>query len=68
MASAALSMPNSSLQVNKGFSEFAGLRSSASLPFNRRTSDDLLSVVAFQTSVIGGGNKRGVVEAKLKVA
>ncbi|CDP18560.1 unnamed protein product [Coffea canephora] len=69
MASAALSVANSSLQVsNKGFSEFAGLRSS-SLPFARKASDDLLSVVAFQTSVIGGGkNKRGVVEAKLKVA
>ncbi|KAL8157790.1 hypothetical protein AgCh_002482 [Apium graveolens] len=68
MASAALFMGSSSLQVNKGFSDFAGLRSSAALPFNKRTSDDLLSVVAFQTSVIGGGNKRGVVEAKLKVA
>lgn len=69
MASAALSVANSSLQVsNKGFSEFAGLRSS-SLPFARKANDDLLSVVAFQTSVIGGGkNKRGVVEAKLKVA
>ena len=36
---------------NKGFSEFAGLRSS-SLPFARKASDDLLSVVAFQTSVV----------------
>ncbi|MCE3049309.1 hypothetical protein HAX54_044583, partial [Datura stramonium] len=70
MASAALSVANSSLQVsNKGFSEFSGLRTSSAVPFGRKTNDDLLSVVAFQTSVIGGGkNKRGVTEAKLKVA
>ncbi|KAK9276597.1 hypothetical protein L1049_006132 [Liquidambar formosana] len=80
MASAALSVANPSLQANgcKGFSEFAGLRTcSASLPFARKSSEDLHSVVAFQTSAIGwGGGKRGkekyrrgvVVEAKLKVA
>ncbi|KAK4423284.1 Glyceraldehyde-3-phosphate dehydrogenase A, chloroplastic [Sesamum alatum] len=68
MASAALS----SLQVgySKGFSEFSGLRgSSSALPFAKRANDDFVSVIAFQTSVVGGGkNKRGVVEAKLKVA
>ncbi|KAG9129074.1 hypothetical protein Leryth_016895 [Lithospermum erythrorhizon] len=66
----ALCVASSSLQIsNKGFSEFAGLRSS-SLPFARKLSnDDLLSVISFQTSVIGGEkNRRGVVEAKLKVA
>ncbi|PIN08185.1 Glyceraldehyde 3-phosphate dehydrogenase [Handroanthus impetiginosus] len=68
MASASLS----SLQVgrSKGFSEFNGLRSSSSaLPFTKKLSDDFVSLVAFQTSAVGGGNsKRGVVEAKLKVA
>ncbi|GFP89100.1 glyceraldehyde-3-phosphate dehydrogenase a chloroplastic [Phtheirospermum japonicum] len=52
------------------FSEFSGLRSSSSaLPFAKRSNDDFVSFVAFQTSVVGGDkNKRGVVEAKLKVA
>ncbi|KAJ9562967.1 hypothetical protein OSB04_008127 [Centaurea solstitialis] len=73
MASAAFSMANSSLQVNgKGFSEFTGLRgSSASLPFGRKGgSDDLVSMVAFQTSFVGVSKvSKGVVaEAKLKVA
>nr|DAD30343.1 TPA_asm: hypothetical protein HUJ06_009194 [Nelumbo nucifera] len=71
MASTTLSVANPSLQANgKGFSDFSGLRiSSASLPFARKTSDDFLSVIAFQTSAVGGsGQKRGVVEAKLKVA
>ncbi|KAG2702910.1 hypothetical protein I3843_06G106100 [Carya illinoinensis] len=72
MASATLSVAKPSLKVNsQGFSEFAGLRSSAaSLPFARKTSDDLLSVIAFQTSAVGrnGGYRKGVVEAKLKVA
>lgn len=43
------------LQANgKGFAEFAGLRNSsaASLCFGRRTSDDLFSVIAFQTSAV----------------
>ncbi|MFS8023769.1 putative glyceraldehyde-3-phosphate dehydrogenase (NADP(+)) (phosphorylating) [Helianthus anomalus] len=52
MASAAFTMANSSLQVNaKGFSEFSGLRSS-SLPIGRKGSDDLVSLVAFQTSFV----------------
>ncbi|KAK6122498.1 hypothetical protein DH2020_043759 [Rehmannia glutinosa] len=45
---------------SKGFSEFAGLRSSSSsLPFAKRSNDDFVG---------GDKNKRGVVEAKLKVA
>ncbi|KAK6922483.1 Glyceraldehyde 3-phosphate dehydrogenase, NAD(P) binding domain, partial [Dillenia turbinata] len=76
MASATLSVAKSSVQVyNKWFTDFSGLRSSSSsLPFGRKTSDDLLSIIAFQTSAVGGkrnyDNKRGVVtvEAKLKVA
>ncbi|KAI3765422.1 hypothetical protein L2E82_15455 [Cichorium intybus] len=72
MASA-FSMANASLQVNgKGFSEFSGLRSSsASLPFGRKgSSDDFVSMVAFQTTLVGGSKsfKGGVTEAKLKVA
>lgn len=45
---------NKLLQVNgKGFSEFAGLRSSsASLPFGRKGSDDFVSMVAFQTTLV----------------
>ncbi|CBI21236.3 unnamed protein product, partial [Vitis vinifera] len=73
MASATLSVAKPSLQANgKGFAEFSGLRnSSACLSFNRKTSDDFLSVVAFQTSAVGsnsGGYRKGVTEAKLKVA
>ncbi|CAN6703018.1 unnamed protein product [Malus baccata var. baccata] len=72
MASAILSVAKPSLQANgKGFAEFSGLRtSSACLPFGRKTSDDLFSVIAFQTSAVGsnGGYKKGVTEAKLKVA
>ncbi|KAI7744493.1 hypothetical protein M8C21_032866, partial [Ambrosia artemisiifolia] len=54
----------------KGFSEFSGLRSSsAALPFGRKSSDDLLSLVAFQTSFVGSSKgTKGPVEAKLKVA
>lgn len=45
---------SSCIQVNnQGLSEFAGLRSSAaSLPFARKTSEDFLSVIAFQTSAV----------------
>ncbi|KAG5619917.1 hypothetical protein H5410_005135, partial [Solanum commersonii] len=75
MASAALLVANSSVHVNnnKGsFSEFTGLRTSSAVPFEigRKINDDLLSLVAFQTSVIGGGKKNNsrVVEVKLKVA
>ncbi|KAJ0429832.1 Glyceraldehyde-3-phosphate dehydrogenase A [Helianthus annuus] len=69
MASAAFTMANSSLQVNaKGFSEFSGLRTS-SLPIGRKGSDDLVSLVAFQTSFVGSSKgTKGPVEAKLKVA
>ncbi|KAH0698520.1 hypothetical protein KY284_012735 [Solanum tuberosum] len=75
MASAALSVANSTVHIsnNKGsFSEFTGLRTSSAVPFRvgRKINDDLLSLVAFQTSIIGGGKKNNsrVVEAKLKVA
>ncbi|KAK6796198.1 hypothetical protein RDI58_003899 [Solanum bulbocastanum] len=69
MASTALSVANSSVHVsnNKGsFSEFTGLQTSSAVPFRvrRKNNDDLLSLVAFQTSV----NNSRVVEAKLKVA
>ena len=38
---------------SQGFSEFSGLRSSsASLPFARKSSEDLFSVIAFQTSAV----------------
>ncbi|XP_050276003.1 glyceraldehyde-3-phosphate dehydrogenase A, chloroplastic [Quercus robur] len=71
-SSATLSVAKPSLKVHsQGFSEFSGLRStSASLPFARKSSEDLFSVIAFQTSAVGGngGYRRGVVEAKLKVA
>ncbi|KAH0695876.1 hypothetical protein KY289_013358 [Solanum tuberosum] len=73
MASAALSVANSTVHIsnNKGsFSEFTGLRTSSAVPFGvgRKINDDLLSLVAFQTSIIGGGKKNNsrVVEAKLK--
>ncbi|XP_038696754.1 glyceraldehyde-3-phosphate dehydrogenase A, chloroplastic-like [Tripterygium wilfordii] len=76
MASATLSVAKPSLQLQgngKGFAEFSGLRNSAAfLPFAKKTSDDFLSVVAFQTSSAmgssSGGYRNGVVEAKLKVA
>nr|CAD1833887.1 unnamed protein product [Ananas comosus var. bracteatus] len=54
----------------KGFSEFSGLRS-ASLPVRKiATSDDFVSVIAFRTCAVSGngGYKKGVTEAKLKVA
>ncbi|KAI4342183.1 hypothetical protein MLD38_026834 [Melastoma candidum] len=72
MASAALSVPKPSLQASgRGFVEFSGLRtSSPSLSFGRKASDDFSSVVAFQTSAVGNGSgyRKGVTEAKLKVA
>lgn len=57
MASAALSVANSSVHVskNKGsFSEFTGLRASSAVPFGVgwKTNVDLLSLVAYQTSVV----------------
>ncbi|OAY52601.1 glyceraldehyde-3-phosphate dehydrogenase A, chloroplastic [Manihot esculenta] len=73
MASATLSVAKPSLQGNgKGFQEFSGLRNSAAvLPFSKKTSDDFLSIVAFQTSAVGssnGGYRKTAAEAKLKVA
>ncbi|KAF3435343.1 hypothetical protein FNV43_RR22430 [Rhamnella rubrinervis] len=73
MASALLSVAKPSPQASgMGFSEFSGLRSStASLPFARKTtSDDFASVITFQTSAVGSseGYRKGVVEAKIKVA
>ncbi|KAE9586537.1 putative oxidoreductase [Lupinus albus] len=69
MALATFSVAKPSLQANgKGLSEFSGLRNSSDyLTFTRNTSEDLHSVVAFQTYAVGG-YKKGVVEAKLKVA
>ncbi|KAH7577088.1 hypothetical protein JRO89_XS01G0202800 [Xanthoceras sorbifolium] len=54
MASATFSVAKPSLQANaKGFTDFSGLRNSASLPFARKTSsDDFVSVIAFQTSAV----------------
>ncbi|ONK58699.1 uncharacterized protein A4U43_C09F15760 [Asparagus officinalis] len=51
MASATLSVANASLQ--KGFSDFSGLKGS-SLPFSKKAAspDDFLSVVAFKTSAV----------------
>ncbi|MED6162703.1 hypothetical protein PIB30_073079 [Stylosanthes scabra] len=74
MASATLSVAKPALQGNggKGFSEFSGLRNSSSsfLPFSKKTSDDFHSVISFQTYAVGssGGYRKGVTEAKLKVA
>ncbi|XP_047262426.1 glyceraldehyde-3-phosphate dehydrogenase A, chloroplastic isoform X1 [Capsicum annuum] len=54
MASAALSVANSSLHVTnkRSFSEFTGLRTSFALPFGKKANDDLLSFVAFHNSVV----------------
>lgn len=78
MASATLSMAavancsstHASLQVSgKGFSEYSGLKSSSGFPCLRKYNEDFVSVVAFQTNAVGSsGQKRGVVEAKIKVA
>ncbi|KDO63477.1 hypothetical protein CISIN_1g013492mg [Citrus sinensis] len=72
MASATLSVAKSALQGNgKGFSEFSGLRNSASLPFGRKSSDDFHSVIALQTSALGSsssGYRKVAAQAKLKVA
>ncbi|KAJ4729607.1 Glyceraldehyde-3-phosphate dehydrogenase [Melia azedarach] len=71
MASATFSVAKPALQANgMGFSEFSGLRNSASLPFSRKSSEDFLSVIAFQTSAVGSssGSKKIAAEAKLKVA
>ncbi|KAL6845750.1 hypothetical protein ACP4OV_024325 [Aristida adscensionis] len=69
MASPMLSATTVPLQT--GLSEFAGLRSSASLPLRRNaTSDDFMSAVSFRTNAVGtsGGARRAPTEAKLKVA
>ncbi|GFZ20972.1 glyceraldehyde 3-phosphate dehydrogenase A subunit [Actinidia rufa] len=78
MASSALSLINSTPKAahSRGLADYGGFRTStaAFLPFARRTStDDFLSLVAFQTSAIGVSSskrRRGavVVSAKLKVA
>lgn len=78
MASATLSMAavancsstHASLQVSgKGFAEYSGLKNSIGFPCLRKYNEDLVSVVAFQTNAIGSsGQKRGIVEAKIKVA
>ncbi|GFZ20966.1 glyceraldehyde 3-phosphate dehydrogenase A subunit [Actinidia rufa] len=78
MASSALSLINSTPKAahSRGLADYGGFRTStaASLPFARRNStDDFLSLVAFQTSAIGVSSskrRRGavVVSAKLKVA
>ncbi|KAJ9189808.1 hypothetical protein P3X46_001061 [Hevea brasiliensis] len=73
MASATLSVAKPSLQGNgKGFQEFSGLRNSpAFLPYAKKTPDDFLSLVAFQTSAVGssnGGYRKTAAEAKIKVA
>ncbi|KAH0913284.1 hypothetical protein HID58_036605, partial [Brassica napus] len=68
MASATFSVAKPSLQ---GFSEFSGLRNSSALPFGKKSSsDEFVSFVSFQTSAMGsnGGYRKGVTEAKLKVA
>ncbi|KAH1047886.1 hypothetical protein J1N35_038670 [Gossypium stocksii] len=77
MASATVSVAKPNLQIQAkgkgvGFADFSGLHnSSTSLPFARKTSDDFHSLVAFQTSALGsnnGGYRKGMAEAKLKVA
>ncbi|KAI5599421.1 hypothetical protein BDE02_02G195000 [Populus trichocarpa] len=73
MASATFSVAKPSLQASgKGFTDFSGLRSSSAfLPFTKKTSDDFVSVVAFQTSAMGnssGGYRKSAAEAKIKVA
>ncbi|KAG5251591.1 glyceraldehyde-3-phosphate dehydrogenase [Salix suchowensis] len=73
MASATFSVAKPSLQASgNGCTDFSGLRSSSAfLPFTKKTSDDFVSVVAFQTSALGnssGGYRKCAAEAKLKVA
>ncbi|KAA3479479.1 glyceraldehyde-3-phosphate dehydrogenase A, chloroplastic [Gossypium australe] len=77
MASATVSVAKPNLQIQAkgkgvGFADFSGLHnSSTSLPFARKTSDDFHSLVAFQTYALGsnnGGYRKGMAEAKLKVA
>ncbi|KHG21941.1 Glyceraldehyde-3-phosphate dehydrogenase A, chloroplastic [Gossypium arboreum] len=77
MASATVSVAKPNLQIQAkgkgvGFADFSGLHnSSTSLPFARKTSDDFHSLVAFQTSALGsnnGGYRKGMAEAKVKVA
>ncbi|KAJ6401185.1 hypothetical protein OIU84_016573 [Salix udensis] len=74
MASATFSVAKPPLQASgKGFTDFSGLRSSSAfLPFAKKTSDDFVSAVAFQTSALGssssGGYRKSAAEAKLKVA
>ncbi|KAF2548039.1 hypothetical protein F2Q70_00019796 [Brassica cretica] len=68
MASATFSVAKPSLQ---GFSDFSGLRNSSALPFGKKSSsNEFVSFVSFQTSAMGsnGGYRKGVTEAKLKVA
>ncbi|XP_074310744.1 glyceraldehyde-3-phosphate dehydrogenase A, chloroplastic [Silene latifolia] len=69
MASNMLSIANPTLRVyNKGFSDFSGLHTS--VPFGRKSCDDLVTLVSFQTNAVAGkrSGQNGVVEAKIKVA
>ncbi|MCO5560624.1 hypothetical protein L7F22_014240 [Adiantum nelumboides] len=70
-ASLASSSTIGSSQANagrSGLSEFAGLRSSGSLPLSRKSDDFILRVASQTSTAASSGQKRAMAEAKIKVA
>jgi glyceraldehyde-3-phosphate dehydrogenase (NADP+) (phosphorylating) len=64
-----MSFPYLQVAVSKGFSSFSGFKSTSSCVTFGRSSDDLALRVAAQTAVAANsGQKKAIVEAKIKVA
>ncbi|CAM6102072.1 unnamed protein product [Calypogeia fissa] len=67
MASSVSSASTSVARASQGLSDFSGLKSTSCATFGK-TSDDLICRVAAQSAVATSGQKKAVVEAKVKVA
>jgi glyceraldehyde-3-phosphate dehydrogenase (NADP+) (phosphorylating) len=64
-----MSFPYLQVAVSKGFSSFSGFKSTSACVTFGRSSDDLALRVAAQTAVAANsGQKKAIVEAKIKVA
>jgi glyceraldehyde-3-phosphate dehydrogenase (NADP+) (phosphorylating) len=67
MASSVSSVSTSVARASQGLSDFSGLKSTSCATFGK-ISDDLICRVAAQSAVATSGQKKAVVEAKVKVA
>ncbi|CAM6120778.1 unnamed protein product [Calypogeia fissa] len=67
MASSVSSASTSVARASQGLSDFSGLKSTSCATFGK-ISDDLICRVAAQSAVATSGQKKAVVEAKVKVA